>query len=866
MRMRHNITAAISAVSVLVLVAVACAAPPTTPTPANLTPIAVIAAEPQAGVAPLVVEFSGLSSTDADGTIAGYVWSFGDGGTSTDPEPTHTYVDPGSYNARLIVTDDEGASSPPVIVPIEVTFDFDPIVLVDDDGADAESCGTPAAPCASISYGLSRAQADAKTQVWVAAGEYSAFAVVDGIDVRGGFAEDFTGPGDASVVRGAFDAGTGISAAITAIDIDDATVEGLTALGADESENGRTALAAYVGGTGAGLALDNVTLTGGQHGAEATALLVNGAASVSLSSPTVAAGDAVGAGNSSYGIRAINGANVTVDGGTIAGGYGANGAAGGAAGASPATAGNGGNGGNGSFGSRGSGGTGAAGTNPRNGGNGGRGGSYSGSGDAGSAGGGGATGGAGGCGSLFGDCSSHARGGNGGGGGAAGSGGAGASAGFTAGATFVGSSGGAGGAGGVGAGGAGGGGGKTASTWGGGGGGGGAGGAGGAGATIGGGPGGGSFGVYAHDATIELNGTIVTAGVGGRGGIGQRGATGGTGGAGGTGGNKSCCEGGGGAGGGGGGGGGGGAGGGAGGPSIAALHSGSGTLTVNTSSLGAPTAGSSGGTGGPGGVEGAPGTGGLPGDAGLLAPIFGGSDAPTVGFGGESGAAGSTGQIGSPGAIFGSWDNGVTTETQHVGTPETTTTTTPPPAEPLYTPVAMSCLTSAMGQSSYDTNNTGATVLAPRSVAAGGDFVVEVTPDPVNVPTSGGGYSIGSLTNLRVSLAVPAGATFVSGTASGGSNLGSGTPTVTQSGGKVTLTVPGPLAPGSTAVLPKLDLTFMATGGPGTLIESKFAGTSYSNPGLVFTVAVTGTPIGTITATSNCYAAANPVLATTEVR
>jgi dehydratase len=216
--------------------------------------------------------------------------------------------------------------------------------------------------------------------------------------------------------------------------------------------------------------------------------------------------------------------------------------------------------------------------------------------------------------------------------------------------------------------------------------------------------------------------------------------------------------------------------------------------------------------------------------------------------------------------ILGSWDNGTTTAPEFEGTPATTTTTTPLPPTPVYTPVAMSCFTSAAGQASYDTNNTGATVLAPRSVAAGGDFVVEITPDPVEVPTSGGGYSIGSLTNLKVSLAVPAGATFVGATLSGGSNLGGGTPTVSQSGGKVTLTVPGPLAPGTTAVLPKLDITFQATGGPGTLIESKFAGTSYSNPGLTFTVAVTGTPIGTITATSNCYAQPNPVLATTEVR
>jgi dehydratase len=287
---------------------------------------------------------------------------------------------------------------------------------------------------------------------------------------------------------------------------------------------------------------------------------------------------------------------------------------------------------------------------------------------------------------------------------------------------------------------------------------------------------------------------------------------------------------------------------------------------MNAPSLGAPATAASGGTGGPGGVEGAPGVGGAPGDAGLLSPIFGGTDAPTVGNGGDAGAVGSTGQVGSTGLIFGSWSNGVSTAPDFEGTPPTTTTTTPPEPTPVYTPVAMSCFTSAAGQSSYDTNNTGATVLAPLSVAAGSDFVVEITPDPVQVPSSAGGYSIGSLSNVKVSLAVPAGAAFVSASLSGGSNLGSGTPSVAQSGGKVTLTVPGPLAPGSTAVLPKLSITFQATGGPGTLIESKFAGSSYSNPGLTFTVAVTGTPIGTITATSNCYAQPNPVLATTEVR
>ena len=171
-----------------------CSADHTTGTP-NFVPIAVIAAAPQAGVAPLAVALLGSGQLRLGRPVTGYVWSFGDGGTSTDADPTHTYVNPGTYNARLIVTDDDDANSAPVTVPIEVTFDFAPIVLVDDDGVDDATCGTPAAPCASISHGLSRAQADSKTQVWVAEGEYSAFTVVEGIDVRGGYDAAFTATG-----------------------------------------------------------------------------------------------------------------------------------------------------------------------------------------------------------------------------------------------------------------------------------------------------------------------------------------------------------------------------------------------------------------------------------------------------------------------------------------------------------------------------------------------------------------------------------------------------------------------------------------------------------------------------------------------
>ncbi|WP_239514385.1 lamin tail domain-containing protein [Streptosporangium sp. 'caverna'] len=49
-------------------------------------------------------------STDADGTIAGRSWTFGDGRTSTATNPSVTYAAAGTYPVRLTVTDNGGAT------------------------------------------------------------------------------------------------------------------------------------------------------------------------------------------------------------------------------------------------------------------------------------------------------------------------------------------------------------------------------------------------------------------------------------------------------------------------------------------------------------------------------------------------------------------------------------------------------------------------------------------------------------------------------------------------------------------------------------------------------------------------------------
>jgi PKD repeat protein len=57
----------------------------------------------------LSVDASG--STDSDGTIASYAWTFGDGGTATGPTASHTYAAGGTYDVKLTVTDNKGTAT-----------------------------------------------------------------------------------------------------------------------------------------------------------------------------------------------------------------------------------------------------------------------------------------------------------------------------------------------------------------------------------------------------------------------------------------------------------------------------------------------------------------------------------------------------------------------------------------------------------------------------------------------------------------------------------------------------------------------------------------------------------------------------------
>jgi glucose/arabinose dehydrogenase len=79
--------------------------------PSNSAPVAQATGVPVSGEAPLTVRFSSTGTRDPDEDILTYSWSFGDGGSSTEPDPIHTYERGGSYAAILTVEDGRGGQA-----------------------------------------------------------------------------------------------------------------------------------------------------------------------------------------------------------------------------------------------------------------------------------------------------------------------------------------------------------------------------------------------------------------------------------------------------------------------------------------------------------------------------------------------------------------------------------------------------------------------------------------------------------------------------------------------------------------------------------------------------------------------------------
>lgn len=112
----------------------------------------------------MTVSVDGSASSDADGSVTAFAWTFGDGGTATGATASHTYAEPGSYRIELTVTDDDGATA---VLSKNVSVDVPPVAnaIVEDRFSRSVSSGWGAADVGGT---------------WAVLGGSAAFAVKDG--------------------------------------------------------------------------------------------------------------------------------------------------------------------------------------------------------------------------------------------------------------------------------------------------------------------------------------------------------------------------------------------------------------------------------------------------------------------------------------------------------------------------------------------------------------------------------------------------------------------------------------------------------------------------------------------------------------
>lgn len=98
--------------------------------PPNVLPTAVIIAAPLSGSTPLTVNVNGASSTDSDGSIVSYDWTFGNGQTATGPTASVTYTISGSYQIRLTVTDNRGGTRSTTTTVVAGSPNIRPVAVI----------------------------------------------------------------------------------------------------------------------------------------------------------------------------------------------------------------------------------------------------------------------------------------------------------------------------------------------------------------------------------------------------------------------------------------------------------------------------------------------------------------------------------------------------------------------------------------------------------------------------------------------------------------------------------------------------------------------------------------------------------------
>ncbi len=99
---------------------------------ANTQPVANAVALPQMGTSPLLVNFSGAASTDANNDSLTFAWSFGDGGSATGRVVQHTFSGVGTFGPILTVTDNRGGKDTASVVVVAAAPAFPQTPVLDN--------------------------------------------------------------------------------------------------------------------------------------------------------------------------------------------------------------------------------------------------------------------------------------------------------------------------------------------------------------------------------------------------------------------------------------------------------------------------------------------------------------------------------------------------------------------------------------------------------------------------------------------------------------------------------------------------------------------------------------------------------------
>ncbi|UII27506.1 PKD domain-containing protein [Fulvivirga maritima] len=201
--------------------------------PVNTAPTALFTADPVSGSDPLLVEFDGSASFDADNDPLTYSWDFGDSNSGSGEMISHTYMAPGSYTATLTVSDGQATddyslditvnsvdtvsnSAPVAVISASATAGELPLAITFDASSSSDADADPLTYSWDFGDG-SLASGVLATHTFLSEGVYNVVLTVD--DGQGGSDSDSieitvtaptTGGGDCEF-------GTPLSAALPSI-------------------------------------------------------------------------------------------------------------------------------------------------------------------------------------------------------------------------------------------------------------------------------------------------------------------------------------------------------------------------------------------------------------------------------------------------------------------------------------------------------------------------------------------------------------------------------------------------------------------------------------------------------------------------